>query len=107
MSMEIWFLAALIPILSAAVLCYVFLRVVWAALRGLGSMLGLNPPSRPHDALQRGHDHVQTLFRGGRRVEVRTLSMGQRRICPAENCRHANVAQARFCAQCGRRLGHP
>ncbi|MBK8913343.1 MAG: zinc ribbon domain-containing protein [Phycisphaerales bacterium] len=31
----------------------------------------------------------------------------ERRICRGPDCRHANVADARFCGRCGRRLDPP
>ena len=95
MTMEFWFLAALIPILSAAVLCYVIARMIWAGLRGFGTLLGLGGSRR----LDEGPGV------GRRKVPIRVApTVQERRICASEDCRHVNAAHARYCAQCGRRL---
>lgn len=90
MTMEFWFLAALIPILSAAVLCYVIVRVIWAGLRGFATLLGFSPPRRLNDQVG-----------PARRIGV---THPGRRICSAADCCRVNPANARYCAQCGRRL---
>ena len=108
MTMEFWFIAALIPILSAAVLCYVIVRLIWAGLRGFGTLLGLGDSRRVTGRFSAGmgtRDARSTAFPAGRRnVAIRTASAVERQICAAEDCRHVNAAHARYCAQCGRRL---
>ncbi len=47
---------------------------------------------------------------GGHGETVRTFNadgtsvVGRARVCPDDRCGHVNPGQARFCAQCGRRL---
>ena len=93
MSVDVWVVLALIPILLVALFFYLVLRIIWATLRGIGTLLrwGIGPPNARRAGGPRG---------SLRAVAMRTVA----RICPNPRCRRANVTVARFCAQCGQRL---
>ena len=97
----------LIVILCCVAFCYGLVKIVMAALRGFGTLLGLGDGARRVDEmLGRDNDgRVDRRLPGGpRQVPVRTASVRERHVCPAAGCRHANVTEARFCARCGHRL---
>jgi hypothetical protein len=98
----------LVVILSCAAFCYGLVKLVTVALRGLGTLLGMGSASRRvddalHDRMLR-QDPRGAMRRGGRCIPVRTVASSQRHVCPGADCRHVNVSEARFSAQCGRRL---
>ena len=93
MWVDLWFFG-LIPILLTALFFYLVVRIIWAVLRGIGRLFGAG--DSPWNA---GTAHGIGRTTG-------TAAAGQRgaKICPNPRCRRANVAAARYCAQCGHRL---
>ncbi|HUU82771.1 MAG TPA: zinc ribbon domain-containing protein [Phycisphaerae bacterium] len=93
-------LTSLIAVLMVAVLVFLLIRtmayVLGALARGMGRLFaGASGTDRPPP------------FAGGSGQPTGPLSVGPVRMCGNEDCRHANVPGARYCAQCGRPLTGP
>ncbi|MCK4660329.1 MAG: hypothetical protein KAV82_12470 [Phycisphaerae bacterium] len=84
---------ALIPVLVVALFFYGVLRIIGALLGGLGRVVRFIC----HPVRRRLPDRITDSKQASvSRVDVR--------VCPNHYCRRVNVAEARYCSQCGQRL---
>jgi hypothetical protein len=92
MALDLWVIG-LFPLLLAALFFYLLVRIIWAVVRGIGSLFGIAPSHARRD----WSDDAEHSAGGS---AVRTSA----RICPDPLCRRANDPVARYCGRCGRRL---